>query len=75
MIERLFPARLGRRFRWLVASFWSANLGDGFALAAGPLLIASRTHDPRLVALALLLQRLPWLVFGVLAGAIADRLP
>jgi MFS family permease len=73
VIERLFPRRLGPGFRWLVASFWVANLGDGFALAAGPLLVASRTHDASLVALALLLQRLPWLLFGVFGGVLADR--
>lgn len=73
MIERLLPARLGSEFRWLVASFWTANLGDGFALAAGPLLVASRTPSASLVALALLLQRLPWLLFGVFGGVLADR--
>ncbi len=73
MIERLFPARLGSGFRWLVASSWSAELGDGFAVAAGPLLVASQSRDARLVALALLLQRLPWLLFGLLGGAVADR--
>jgi predicted MFS family arabinose efflux permease len=74
MLERLFPARLGSGFRWLIASSWSASLGDGFAVAAGPLLVASQTHDPSLVALGLLLQRLPWLLFGLLSGAVADRL-
>lgn len=74
MIERLFPARLGSGFRWLVASSWSAQLGDGFAVSAGPLLVASQTHDASLVALALLLQRLPWLLFGLVSGAVADRL-
>jgi predicted MFS family arabinose efflux permease len=74
LVERFVPARLGPGFRWLLASFWTANLGDGFALAAGPLLVASRTHDASLVALALLLQRLPWLLFGVVGGAVADRL-
>lgn len=74
MIKRLFPERLGSGFRWLVLSSWVANLGDGFALAAGPLLVASKTRDTSLVALALLLQRLPWLLFGMLSGAVADRL-
>jgi predicted MFS family arabinose efflux permease len=74
MTERLFPARLGSRFRWLIASSWAANLGDGFALAAGPLLVASQTHNASLVSLALLFQRLPWLLFGMLGGAVADRL-
>lgn len=73
MVETLLPRRLGAGFRWLVASSWVSNLGDGFALAAGPLLVASQTRNPSLVALATLLQRLPWLTFGVFAGALADR--
>jgi MFS family permease len=68
------PPRLGRGFRWLVASSWVTDAGDGLALSAGPLLVASQSHDPILVASAVLLQRLPWLVFGLYAGAIADRL-
>ncbi len=50
-----------------------SNLGDGIALSAGPLLVASQTRDPLLVASAAILQRLPWLIFGLYAGAIADR--
>ena len=46
---------------------------DGLGLAAGPLLVASQTHDPFLVAMALLLQQLPWLLFGLYAGVVADR--
>ena len=73
MLERLFPERLGSGFRWLIASSWAANLGDGFSLTAGPLLVASQSHRAGLVALALLLQRLPWLLFGLLGGVVADR--
>ena len=73
LLERLFPARLGVGFRRLIISSWSAYLGDGFAIAAGPLLVASRTHNASLVALALLLQRLPWLLFGLFGGVLADR--
>ena len=72
--EVIAPARLGRPFRWLMASSWTSNIGDGIALAAGPLLIASQTRNPTLVAMAALLQRLPWLLLGLYAGAIADRL-
>ena len=72
-IDRVAPPRLGAGFRWLLASSWTTNLGDGLALAAGPLLVASQTHQPFLVALAAVLQRLPWLVFGLYAGALADR--
>jgi MFS family permease len=74
LVETVLPARMGSSFRWLVASTWISNLGDGIGLAAGPLLIASQTTDPLLVALAALLQRLPWLLFGLWAGVLADRL-
>ncbi|KQS71132.1 MFS transporter [Modestobacter sp. Leaf380] len=72
--EVLVPRRLGTRFRWLLASSWSSNLGDGIALAAGPLLVASLTEDALLVALAATVQWLPPLLFGLLAGAVTDRL-
>ena len=74
LVETLAPARLGPGFRWLLASSWLTNIGDGIAIAAGPLLVASQTHDPFLVSLAALLQWLPPLVFGLYAGALADRL-
>jgi MFS family permease len=64
---------MGTPFRWLVGSSWVSNLGDGIGFAAGPLLVASQTSDPLLVALAALLQQLPWLLFGLYAGALADR--
>lgn len=74
LIEAVFPRRLGRSFRWLVTSSWTSNIGDGIAVAAGPLLVASQTDSPFLVALAAMLQSLPWLLFGLWAGALADRL-
>jgi MFS family permease len=58
--EAIAPARLGRSYRWLLASSVATNVGDGVSLAAGPLLVASQTRDPLLA-------------FGVLAGATADR--
>ena len=72
--EVVAPARLGTGFRWLLASSWTSNLGDGIALAAGPLLVASMTDDAFLVALAATVQWLPPLLFGLLAGALTDRL-
>lgn len=64
---------MGRDFRWLLASSWTSNVGDGVALAAAPLLIASMTSSPILVAAGAIMQFLPWLLFGLHAGAIADR--
>jgi MFS family permease len=71
--EAIVPSRLGRSFRWLLGSAIVNNLGDGIALAAGPLLVASETSDPFLVSLAVLSEYLPVLLFGVLGGAAADR--
>jgi MFS family permease len=73
LLEAVLPARMGTPFRWLVGSSWVGNLGDGIGLAAGPLLVASQTQDAVLVALAGLVQRLPWLLFGLYAGVLADR--
>jgi MFS family permease len=71
--EILAPARLGISFRWLLASALINNAGDGIAVAAGPLLVASQTRDPFLVSLALLSEYLPTILFGVIAGTAADR--
>lgn len=72
-VDLAAPPRLGAPFRWLLASSWTSNLGDGVVLAAGPLLVASQTDRPVLVASAVMLQQLPWLLFGLSAGVIADR--
>jgi MFS family permease len=74
LVDVAAPPRLGTGFRWLMASSWVSNLGDGIALSAGPLLVASLTGDAFLVALAATLQWLPPLLFGLVAGALTDRL-
>ena len=72
-IEAIAPRRLGGSFRWLLAATFINNAGDGVVVAAGPLLVASETHDPFLVSLALLSEYLPVLLFGVIGGVAADR--
>ncbi len=74
LAELIAPSRLGGSFRWLLASSWVTNLGDGITLAAGPLLVAAQTRNPLTVAMAAFLLRLPWLLFGLYAGVVADRL-
>lgn len=74
LIETLVPSRLGSGYRWLLASSWTTNLGDGLAMAAGPLLVASLTDDAFLVSLAALLRWAPPLVFGLYAGVLSDML-
>ena len=72
LIEPFAPAKLGPSFRWLLASAIFSNLGDGIELAAGPLLVASQTNDPFLVAMAYFVQVTPPLLFSLWAGAAAE---
>jgi predicted MFS family arabinose efflux permease len=71
--DAVVPNRLGTNFRWLLTATVVNNAGDGIALAAGPLLVASLTRDPFLVSMALLSQWLPMLLFGLIGGVAADR--
>jgi MFS family permease len=64
---------MGTAFRWNLASSWVGQLGDGIALAAGPLLVASQTRSPTLIASAAIVQRVPGLLLSLYAGALADR--
>jgi len=73
VLEAVAPRRLGLDFRWLLGSSWLNSVGSGMALAAGPLLVASRTGDARLISLAALLDWLPGMLFGLYAGVLADR--
>ncbi|MEU4564955.1 MFS transporter [Actinoplanes sp. NPDC023936] len=73
IVQTFLPARLGSSFRWLLASSWTTNLGDGIAAAAGPLLVASLSRDPILISLAALLGWAPPLLFGLYAGVLSDR--
>ncbi|WP_345563918.1 MFS transporter [Nonomuraea rosea] len=67
-------ARLGADFSKLWTASAVSNIGDGITMAAGPLLVASLTADPALVAGAAFAQRLPWLLFSLISGAYVDRL-
>lgn len=63
-----------RTFRKLWAATATSNLSDGVSLAGAPLLAATVTHDPALIAGITVAQRAPWLVLAFVSGALADRL-
>src|SRR6476469_6375948 len=66
--------RLGGNFARLWTAGAVSNIGDGVVLAAMPLLAASLSHnDPVTVALVATAGTLPWLLFSLVGGAIADR--
>ncbi|MER5884863.1 MFS transporter [Streptomyces sp. NPDC001941] len=56
---------------------WTAqtvsSLGDGVSHAALPLLALTLTRDPLALAVVTAAGTLPWLLFGVLGGALVDR--
>lgn len=68
------PSKLGSDFDKLTWAAAISNLGDGLMAAAFPLLIASLTRDPILVAGATFASRLPWFLFALISGALADRM-
>jgi MFS family permease len=64
---------LGRNYRKLWTAAAISNMGDGVVLTATPLLAASLTRDPVLVANVAVLERLPWALFALVSGALVDR--
>lgn len=57
---------------WTASAF--SNLSDGVYVVAAPLLAASLTRDPVLVAGVSFAFGLPWLLFPLVSGALVDRL-
>ena len=58
----------------LIASSALSNLADGMLQITLPLVTLGLTRDPGSVAAVTFVQRLPWLLFALHAGALADRL-
>jgi len=67
------PGKIGRDWHVLFTASAVSVLGDGAFVAALPLLAAGYTRDPRLISGLTVAGTLPWLVFSLQAGAIADR--
>lgn len=65
---------LPANFWRLLASSAASNLADGLFYIALPLIALRITDSPALIAGVALVGRLPWLVFVLVAGALADRL-
>lgn len=64
----------GGRAVWpLLVATGVSVAGDGALIAAAPLLASSITSDPLAVSSITAAAYLPWLLFGLPAGALADR--
>ena len=67
------PRRLGLPFWRLWSASALSNLADGLVKIALPLVAVTVTDSPVLVAGVALAVTLPWLLFALPAGALADR--
>jgi MFS family permease len=67
------PGRLGLAFWQLWSASTLSNLADGLVKIALPLVAVTLTDSPGLVAGVTLAVTLPWLLFALPAGALADR--
>ncbi|MCQ8770401.1 MFS transporter [Streptomyces telluris] len=70
------PARkpvLGSRFRRLWSSSVASNAGDGVTRTLLPLLVVASHPQPMVVAGLTAVNMLPWLLFALPAGVLADR--
>lgn len=61
------------RFRVHTASVLVANLADGILLAAIPLIAIGLTTSPAAISMLQVVFWLPWLVCGIAAGVLIDR--
>lgn len=65
--------KLGAAYARLFSASTISNLGDGIGTIAYPWLASAVTRNGFLIALVVVAQRLPWLVFSLPAGVITDR--
>ena len=66
-------APLGPDFTKLFSASVASNLADGLGRTAVPLIATTLTKDPVLIAGIGALAFVPWLLFGLLAGVVVDR--
>src|SRR6266508_1482781 len=64
----------GTGFRKVLVASGLSNLADGVFQIALPLVTLGITRDPAAFAVVTVALRLPWLLFALPAGALADRL-
>ncbi|MFK8024622.1 MAG: MFS transporter [Ilumatobacter sp.] len=73
-LRGLVAGKLGPNYFKLFGASTISNLGDGIGTLAYPWLASAVTRNPLLIALVVVVQRLPWLLFSLPAGVITDRM-
>ncbi len=67
------PRKPRSRLAYAIGARLVSSIGDGLVLVAFPLLATTLTRSPVLIAGVVFATTLPWLLFGLPAGAIVDR--
>ncbi|WP_234983475.1 MFS transporter [Demequina sp. NBRC 110053] len=67
-------ARTGEGFGRLWSAALGSNLADGVARIAIPLTAVTLTRDPIAISILTALAYVPWLLFGIPAGMVVDRI-
>jgi MFS family permease len=75
MVTNQLQTRRGDPFRTYWTSAVLSYLGDGLRVTAFPLLAISLTTSPQQVAVVSAAATVPWLIFGLHAGVLVDRIP
>ncbi|WP_431277271.1 MFS transporter [Leifsonia poae] len=70
---RIRRAPLSAGFNRLWGAAITSNLADGIGRTAVPLIATTLTRDPALIAGLTAVTFLPWLLFGIPAGVLLDR--
>jgi MFS family permease len=65
--------RLGPAFTRVWAASIASNVADGVGRTAVPLIATTLTRDPLLISAVTAIAFVPWLVFGLPAGMLIDR--
>jgi MFS family permease len=69
----MMPSKSEKPLRLIVASAAVSGVGDGVFASAFPLLAASLTREPTLIAGVTIASQIPWMTVAFFAGATADR--
>lgn len=67
------PEPLGATFNKLWSATLASNISDGLLKTATPLLAATLTRDPVIIAALSAIVMLPWLFFAIPIGSLVDR--
>ncbi len=73
VLEKPRRAPLSAGFNRLWSAAIASNLADGLGRTAVPLIATTLTRDPALIAGLTAVTYLPWLIFGIPAGMLLDR--